>query len=66
VGQDRAEVGVDRQHHAVLGGSRGQDHLVTSTVQTDVGGVHRVVTERAQPLGQSRREADVDKKLHAD
>ena len=53
-GQDCAEIGVGRQHNAILGGSRGRNHLVTSTVQTKVGGVHRVMTKRAQPLGQSR------------
>ena len=56
-GQDCAEIGVGRQHHAILGGGRRQHHLVTSTVQTEVGSVHCVVTKCAQPFGQSRREA---------
>lgn len=56
-GQDRAEVGVRRQH-AVLGGSRGQHHLVISTMQTEVGGVYRLVTERTQSLG-SRGERQI-------
>lgn len=63
--QDRPEVGVSRDQRPVFDASSVKDYLVGCVTQTEIRGVHRVMTMLCECRGQARRQILIHQELHA-
>lgn len=64
--EQRSEVGIVRDDHAVIIECVFEDLLVARVLQADVSNGHSVVAGLAQQNGNARREVGINEKSHAD